>query len=445
MNGQVHRGIVIVGGGIAGLACAHRLASWGHEVEVLEAEADVGGRMRSERHGDFVVDRGAQFIASGYRNLHALADEVGLATSVRPLARAENAMLRAGRLHPGDYDTPLAFLRSGLLSWRAKLRLPALPFDVWRHRKLLDPMRPERAAELDCDDLADYLRRRIGAEASDYLVAPALSATFDSDPEDLSGVFGLLALRFVLGGFRLQAFEGGMGALTARLAERLPVRTSCRVLAVEPDDEGVRVRFRGPEGDVEQRAAAAVVAVPGTRVASVCPALLPDERAFFERARYVRGIIVHLMLDRPPPTLPYYGVAFPRPEGLDLYGLAVDHHKPGAAPPGAGLLNAALRADAAARYWEAPDAEVVALVLDNLARTPIGRLQATDAVVHRWDPMLPQFGAGYTKQLAGFLAREQRTPRIAFAGDYLVGPYTEAALASGLRAAQAVARQVPAA
>ncbi|MBW2235541.1 MAG: NAD(P)/FAD-dependent oxidoreductase, partial [Deltaproteobacteria bacterium] len=58
MNGQVHRGIVIVGGGIAGLACAHRLASWGHEVEVLEAEADAGGRMRSERHGDFVVDRG---------------------------------------------------------------------------------------------------------------------------------------------------------------------------------------------------------------------------------------------------------------------------------------------------------------------------------------------------------------------------------------------------
>jgi len=443
MNGQVHRGIVIVGGGIAGLACAHRLASWGHEVEVLEAEADAGGRMRSERHGDFVVDRGAQFIASGYRNLHALADEVGLAASVRPLARVENAMLRAGRLHPGDYDTPSAFLRSGLLSWRAKLRLPALLFDVWRHRKRLDPLHPERAADLDRDDLAGYLRRRIGAEAADYLVAPALSATFDSDPEDLSGVFGLLALRFVLGGFRLQAFEGGSGALTARLAERLPVRTGCRVLAVEPDGEGVRVRFRGPEGDAERRAAAAVVAVPGTRVASVCPALHADERAFFDQVRYVRGTIVHLMLERPPPTLPYYGVAFPRPEGLDLYGLAVDHHKPGAAPPGAGLVNAALTADAAARTWDAADAEVADLVLDNLARTPIGRLEPKAAVVHRWDPMLPQFAAGYTRRLAAFLGRTHRSPRIAFAGDYLVGPYTEAALTSGLRAAEAVAHEVP--
>jgi oxygen-dependent protoporphyrinogen oxidase len=441
MNEKTHRGIVVVGAGIAGLACAHRLASWGHEVEVLEAEADAGGRMRSERHGDFVVDRGAQFIASGYRNLHALAAEVGLAERVRPLARAENAMLRGGRLHPGDYDTPLAFLRSGLLSWRAKLRLPALLFDVWRHRRLLDPMRPERAASLDRDDLAAYLRRRIGEEAADFLVAPALSATFDSDPEDLSGVFGLLALRFVLDGFRLQGFEGGTGALTARLAERLPVRTGCRVQAVQPDGEGVRVRYRGPEGEVEQRAAAAVVAVPGTRVASLCPDLHAGERAFFERVRYVRGIIVHVMLERPPPTLPYYGVAFPRPEGLDLYGLAVDHHKPGAAPPGRGLVNAALTVSAARRVWDAPDAEVVALVLDNLARTPIGRLQPTATAVHRWDPMLPQFDAGYTRRLAAFLARAQRSPRIAFAGDYLVGPYTEAALVSGLRAADAIARE----
>jgi oxygen-dependent protoporphyrinogen oxidase len=443
MNEKTHRGIVVVGGGIAGLACAHRLASWGHEVEVLEAEADAGGRMRSERHGDFVVDRGAQFIASGYRNLHALAGEVGLAERVRPLARAENAMLRGGRLHPGDYDTPLAFLRSGLLSWRAKLRLPALVFDVWRHRKQLDPMQPERAADLDRDDLAGYLHRRIGAEAADYLVAPALSATFDSDPEDLSGVFGLLALRFVLGGFRLQAFQGGGGALTAHLAERLPVRTGCRVSSVEPDGEGVRVRFSGPDGDAERRAAAAVVAVPGTRVASVCPALLPDERAFFERVRYVRGIIVHLMLERPPPTLPYYGVAFPRPEGLDLYGLAVDHHKPGAAPPGAGLINAALTAKAAARAWDASDAELAELVLDNLARTPIGCLEPTGAVVHRWDPMLPQFDAGYTRRLADFLGRAPRSPRIQFAGDYLIGPYTEAALVSGLRAADAALREVP--
>jgi oxygen-dependent protoporphyrinogen oxidase len=430
--------IVVIGGGIAGLACAHRLQTRGLNVEVLEAEREPGGRMRSERRGEFVLDRGAQFVASGYRNLHALSAEVGLAGRMRPLARFENAMLRGGHLHPGDYDAPLAFLRSRLLSWRAKARLPALLLDVWRHRNVLDPMRPERAAGLDVEDLATYLRRRIGQEAATWLVQPALSATFDSDPEGLSGAFALLTLRFVLGGFRLQCFEGGNGALTVRLAERVPVRSGCRVVSLEADAGGVRVAWQGPDGLYERRAEAAVVAVPGTHVLGICPELLPDERAFFAQVSYVRGAIVHLMLDRAPETLPWYGVAFPRPEGLDLYGLAVDHHKPGAAPPGAGLLNAALTAEVAARTWGEDEDHLVELTVENLARTPIGRLSPRDAVVHRFDPMLPQFRAGYTRRLADFLGRAERTPRIAFAGDYLVGPYTEAALVSGLRAAEAV-------
>jgi oxygen-dependent protoporphyrinogen oxidase len=432
--------VVVVGAGIAGLACAWRLQQAGHDVELLEREPEAGGRMRSESHGDFVLDRGAQFVASGYRHLHALAAELGLAGRVHALPVASNAILRGGRLHPGDYDSPLAFARSELLSWRAKLGLARVLVDLFRHRRRLDPLHPERAFSLDAEDLAAWGRRRAGEEALEYLLAPAFSSTFDSDPEDLSGAFALLALRFLLGGFRLQAFEGGNGLLTRTLAERLRVRTGWEALAVETAADGARVRYRahGHEGAV--LADAVVVAVPGGLAPGLVAGLTPAERAFFERVRYVRGAIVHLMLERPPATLPYYGVAFPRREGLDLYGLAVDHHKPGAAPAGAGLLNAALTASAAARTWDAPDAEVVELVLECLARTPIGRLEPTDAVVHRWSPMLPQFAAGYTRALAAFLARSERTPRLAFAGDYLVGPYTEAALASGLRAAEEIER-----
>ena len=66
--------IVVVGGGVAGLTCAWRLRRAGHEVEVLERQAVAGGRMRTEACGEFRLDRGAQFITSGYRNLHAVAD-----------------------------------------------------------------------------------------------------------------------------------------------------------------------------------------------------------------------------------------------------------------------------------------------------------------------------------------------------------------------------------
>jgi oxygen-dependent protoporphyrinogen oxidase len=282
------------------------------------------------------------------------------------------------------------------------------------------------------------LRRIVGEEAFEYLFAPAFSSTFDSDPEDLSGAFALLTLSFVQSGFRLHSFDGGTGLLTATLASRLPVRTSCEVNEIRGFATGVQVQCRTADGERALAADAAVVAVPGSLVASLCTTLTEAERSFFEHVHYVRGMIVFLMLKEAPATLPYYGVAFPRRERLDLYGMAVDHHKPGVSPPGAGLVNAALTASAAARMWQAPDGEIVQLAIDNIARTPIGRLEPIDAVVHRWDPMLPQFRAGYLRRLAAFLSRRDRSARLAFAGDYLIGPYTEAALTSGLRAADEV-------
>jgi len=432
--------IVVIGGGIAGLTCAFRLQQAGHDVEVLEREPSAGGRMRSERHGEFIIERGAQFIASGYRNLQHMASALGIDDRIRPVTRSNNAVLRAGRLEPGDWGAPLRLLGSRLLSFSAKARLPRLLFELRANRRLLDPYRPELAAQIDREDMPTYLRRIVGEDAFEYLLAPAFSSTFDSEPEDLSGVFVLLALRFLSHGFQLQWFEGGNGLMTRTLAQRVPVRTGATVLSVETEPDGAKVRYRSASGERSVLADAVVVAIPGSTVTQVCPKLTPAERAFFDDVHYVRGAIAHLLLDRAPATLPYYGVAFPRREGIDLYGLAVDHYKEGAAPPGAGLLNAALTERTAKRIWDAPDAAVVQHVVDELARTPVGRLAPREALVHRWDAMLPQFRVGYTARLAAFLSRTDRSPRLAFAGDYLVGPYTEAALTSGMRAATEIAR-----
>jgi oxygen-dependent protoporphyrinogen oxidase len=434
--------VVVVGGGIAGLTAAWRLEQDGHDVEVLESEPVAGGRMRAERHGAFVLDRGAQFIASAYPNLHRLIDAVGLSDRIRPFRHASHAILRDGRLHAADSGSPLHLLRTPLLGAITKLRLSRLLVEAWRHRGVIDPWHPERAAEIDDEDMESWLRTTVGDEAFDYLIAPVFSSTFDSDPEDLSKVFALQAVRVTQDGFRLQSLEGGVGTLTGTLAEKLPVRAGARVTSVEPETGGVRVRFRSSAGEQTLLADGAVMALPGTRVADVCPKLVPAERGFFEQVHYVRGMIVFLLFDRAPETLPFYGVAFPEPEGLDLYGLAVDHWKEGQAPPGAGLVNCALTAPAAERLWEADDAAVVECALASLARTPIGRLEPVETVVHRWDPMLPQFRAGYTRHLAAFLARSERSPRLAFAGDYLVGPYTEGACTSGLRAAEALAAEL---
>ncbi len=58
--------VLIVGGGLAGLACARDLAGYGFGVRLLEASDGVGGRMRSDPHEGFVVDRGFQVFNTSY-------------------------------------------------------------------------------------------------------------------------------------------------------------------------------------------------------------------------------------------------------------------------------------------------------------------------------------------------------------------------------------------
>jgi oxygen-dependent protoporphyrinogen oxidase len=427
--------IIVVGGGIAGLTAAWRLQRAGHEVNILEREGASGGRMRSERRGTFIVDRGAQFVFSNYADLHSLAAEVGLADQVRPIHRTRNAILRDGRLVDSDPKSLLSLLRSPLLSVRSKVTLPRVLWHVWKHRRKLNPRYPQVAASLDVEDMASFLRRTVGEEAFDYVFAPAFSATFLTEPEEISAALVLLTLRFLLGGFDLQSFEGGIGRLTEALAARLPVQTNCNVLRVETHRDGVRVLYEAHDTPCEAVADSVVVALPGSLVQRVCATLTTSEHAFFRNVRYNRGIVVSLMTASAPATLPYYGVAFPRSEGLDLYGVAVAHHKPGSAPAGSGLLSATLNALATERMWNESDEAILALVLSNLEHTPVGQLQLVDSLVCRWDPMLPQFYPGYLPQLARFMARHDRSPRLAFAGDYLIGPYTEAAVTSGVRAA----------
>ncbi len=425
--------VAVIGAGIAGLTTAYTLQKRGFEVEVFEQEETPGGRMRSEQHGEYVIERGAQFISSSYRNMRALAAELGIDGLIEPLGNARNAILRHGEFVTADYR-PKKLLRSDDFSWSTKARLPLLALELQRHRDLLDDFyQPEKASSLDTEDAASYTRRWFGVEVLDYMIEPAFASTFTVLPENMSKAFLLSTLAYMFRGFRLLSFRGGNGVLTQTLALNVKVHLGTAVERVEPADDGVTVHAAGESN----RADAVVVAVPGNAVSNLCPALTAGERKFFEGVRYASSIIAFVMAGEE--ALPrFYGAGIPRREGVQLYGMAVENAKSGVVPGGKTLFNCAFSEHLAARLMEAPEDVVEGAFRTQLGKLPLQALDTVEGFVfHRWPALVPQFYPGYYKALKRFKRRRERTDRIFFAGDYLIAPYTEAALTSGLRAAEA--------
>jgi oxygen-dependent protoporphyrinogen oxidase len=393
--------------------------------------------MRSEQHGEFVIERGAQFIASSYRNMRALAAELGIAELIAPLSDTRNAVLRGGVFVLTDYEGLGALRKSRDLSLFTKLRLLGLAWPLWRNWKRLDFYHPERAARLDTESAAAYAERRFGREAVDYLIEPAFAGTFTVLPEEMSKAFMLSTLATILKGFRLLSFRGGNGVLTRTLAEHVPVRLGAAVERVEAGEKGLTLRIVGEKA---AKFDAAVIAVPGNAVAGLCPKLTDGEQTFFFSVRYASSIIAFVLAGAEA-LPPFYGAGMTRREGVRLYGMAVENAKAGVVPPGKTLFNCAFAEDLAAELMDQPDEVLTAALMAELRKLPLRGLDSIEEVViHRWPALVPQFYPGYHKALRRFLRRRERTGRLFFAGDYLVGPYTEAALTSGLRAADEAAR-----
>lgn len=254
--------VVVVGAGIAGLACAVRLRENGVPVRVLEASDGVGGRMRTDVVEGFRLDRGFQVFNTAYPEVRRLLDLKSL--HLRPFAsgvivydagRRERVMLPWR--HP---SYTLSTLFAGIGSPRDKAALVAMTA-----RDMTAPPSRIRAGK-ERTTLDELRHRGVSDTMIDRLLRPFLAAVLlERDLETSSRYFHLLWRSFASGTIGVPAL--GMGRVPALLADRLPEGTIALETPVrEITDDGVRTA----SGETIA-ARAVVVAADPTAAAALVP------------------------------------------------------------------------------------------------------------------------------------------------------------------------------
>ncbi len=180
--------VVVVGGGLSGLAAAHRVhelaASARHSIEVvvLEAKDRIGGVIWTERVDGFTLEGGPDSFITNKPWGIDLCSRLGLTDQLIETdpSHRRSFVVRKGQLAPVPEGFVLMaphrilpILTTPVLSWRGKLRV------------LMDLVVPRRENDTE-ESLAAFVRRRLGREALERLVQPLVGGIYTGDPNDLS-------------------------------------------------------------------------------------------------------------------------------------------------------------------------------------------------------------------------------------------------------------------
>lgn len=452
--------VAVVGGGITGLAAAHDLAVAGVPFALFEAQPRWGGLVRTERTGGFLLEAGPDSILAQKPEGVALCRELGLGESLVPTSVPRTVyVLHRGQLHPlpeGVLGIPSRigpFLRTGLFSWRGKLRMG------------LDLVAPRgHAAD---ESIASFLRRRLGQEAVDRLGQPLMAGIHSGDPERLSlrATFPRLAELearhgSLLRGFRVTAraagpappeaglgsafvsLRDGLGALVEALVATLPpasLRPGALIASVTRAGVGFSLRMAGGG---RETASAVIVAVPPPRAAVMLADLDSELATLLAAVPFVSTAAVFLGYRREDVAHPLdgHGLMLPWTEGRRTNACTFFSSKfPGRAPEGHVLLRGFLGSARDPDVLRSSDAELARVVRDELG--PLLGLRGEPVLVrvYRWPGGTPQMEVGHLERMARVAARLQARPGLWIAGAGLRGAGLPDCIADGRAAAAGAA------
>jgi phytoene dehydrogenase-like protein len=209
--------VLVVGGGLAGLAAATGLRDAGCSVRVVERAAAAGGRVRGEELEGFRLDAAPFLVSAREQRLRSLIERAGLADRLLPLRPLQVAQTRGGRIEEvPPAGRPLEVARIGGVRLREALRLYRLARLERRFGAQLDPERPEQAGALDYRSAADFVRLYFGESIWQSWALPMLASDLLAEPAEASRV-GFLLHRVARGEAPLGSLRGSPAAIVEAL------------------------------------------------------------------------------------------------------------------------------------------------------------------------------------------------------------------------------------
>jgi oxygen-dependent protoporphyrinogen oxidase len=439
--------LVVVGGGVSGLAAAHRAAELARErgipldLTLLEGAERLGGIVHTERRDGFLIEGGADSFISEKPWALALCRRLGVEDR---LARTDDRyrsafVVHGARLHPLPAGfqmmapTRLApLLASPLFSWPGKARMA------------LDLVLP-RGGDPD-ESLGAFVRRRLGREALERAAQPLIGGIYTADPDSLSLAATMPRFlemerrdRSVILAMRRAArrapdvargasgarwslfvtFVDGMEELVHAIARRLPpasVRLKERVAAMERRGEAWRL-ITG--GGATLEADAVVLATEAHQAARLLRHLDPGLGHLLEDITYASSATVTLGYRRGDITHPLDGFGFvvPQVERRPIIACTFSSVKyPGRAPEGMALLRVFAGGALNEAAVGADDAALIATARGQLAELLGARGEPAVARVARYVKAMPQYQVGHLARVDAIESSVRRLPGLALAG-----------------------------
>ncbi len=468
--------IIVIGGGISGLAAAHRLTELNRagsldlRVTLLDASDRLGGVIATEHTGNLLLELGPDSYITDKPAALRLCERLGLTDR---LIAPQHAGLKLYTVHRGALEPlPEGFLlmaptrvgsvlRSPLFSWGGKVRMG------------LEPFISRRSDDGD-ESLASFVRRRLGREVLERVAQPLIGGIYASDPETLS--LAATMPRFpemerthgsvILGTRRAQkrraeatdetgarwslfvSIDGGMEVLVRRIEEALEPGTvrrgeTVRDLSWSTDTR----RWRVDTGGASLEADAVICTLPAFAAGDALTTLDPDLARELKAIPFSSTATVNLAYRRGDIAHPLdgYGFVVPHVEGRKIMACTFSSVKyAGRAPEGTALFRCFAGGVLQPDMLDQPDDALEAQVREDLEALLGISGTPTLCRTTRYANSMPQYNVGHLEGIERIEARLGQFPTLALAGKSYRGVGIADCIAGGEIAAEmVVARLTP--